>query len=278
LTSNINALSNYAIINGSGDLIVYTNNNNSLYLWVLSNNSWSYNLTLTITGFHILNSLAISDNSDIIITYDSTTQSIYMTRYTTSWSQLIQIINQEIPNIIYPVSLFIDNNYNIFIGGSNLQFFYKSNYLNSDIWEYPIQSYYTNNKSYSLSINNNYEIVVADGNNVIVYNISKFYDKTNQININATLSGILENDNVYWVNNTIFSDINVNKNISIISNSSISGLLAYNYTLIQPTWFIGNIYPKYLSINFIGLSKIYNSLTNGCLLYTSDAADDHLAV
>ena len=110
--SNTTASANWGIINGFGNLMVYTNNNNSLYLWSLSNNLWSYNLTLTVTGTHMLNSIAISYDSNIIIVYDSITHSIYMTKYITSWTPLIQIINQEIPNIIFPISLFIDNNYN----------------------------------------------------------------------------------------------------------------------------------------------------------------------
>ena len=80
--------------------------------------------------------------------------------------------------------------------------------------------------------------------------------------INYTLSGVVKNDDLIILFTSLFRSNQVGNGLIDISNVTLSGLTAFNYTIKPYTPFESYIYQKDVTSQFYGGSKIYDQTLN----------------
>jgi gliding motility-associated-like protein len=112
---------------------------------------------------------------------------------------------------------------------------------------------------------------------------SKVYDGNTNAIITGTLTGIVGSEDVNLSGTGVFADKNVNNNIAVTSNSTLTGTAISNYTLSQPVGLVANITPVSISINGInGQNKVYDgnntAYINGTPVYSGLVTGDNFTV
>jgi hypothetical protein len=107
--------------------------------------------------------------------------------------------------------------------------------------------------------------------------VGKIYDGTLSVNnLEYTLSGLINNDNITLTYGGIYSDSNVGLKIISIINTSLSGILSYNYILdtvydINATITPASLYP-------IGINKMYDGTLNAIISLSGILNNDDVSV
>lgn len=118
------------------------------------------------------------------------------------------------------------------------------------------------NNSLFMSCTNNITVNILKKQITPIFNINKIYDKTQNVNLTYTLSGIFYNDisNVDLSNNyyALYRSYDANIDVFVdIFNISLFGYKSINYSIINNLTTTGNIYKKQLIV--YGNNKQYNN-------------------
>ncbi|MFZ4106443.1 beta strand repeat-containing protein, partial [Flavobacterium sp.] len=97
----------------------------------------------------------------------------------------------------------------------------------------------------------------------------KAYDGTTSATINGTLVGVINSDDVTFNGVGTFDSFNVASNISVTSNSSLTGSQATNYILENPIGLVANITPKALIFTASVADKVYDRTNIASVTITS---------